>query len=261
MSLPTDTPRDLALACRALGSFEIGTGLLAHLTLRGTGGSTFWTYQLGQSLEEVRTADLVEVDFDLHPVSGEGRVNPNLRIHGEIYAERPDVQSIVHHHGANGVVLGALGSTVVPFDQHSARWYEEVALAEVYESPLLNTASASIAKALGSKKALLLKHHGVLVTGSCLADAVVSTVELDKVCGAQLKAMAAGTPDHMPAAEVADVQQIMSSAVYYEATWAYYLRRLTRLGLDEGVDDGAPAAFDAVDVDLQRDYRSNRAEK
>lgn len=253
--------RDLALAYRILGSFDIGTGLLAHLTLRGGGGSTFWSYQLGQSVEEVRTADLVEVDFNLNLVSGAGRVNPNLRIHGEIYAHRPDVHAIVHHHGTNGVALGAIGSTIIPFDQHAARWHEEIALAEVYESPLLHGVSESIAGALGNRKALLLKHHGVLVTGCSLADAVVSTVELDKVCGAQLAAMAAGEPQSMPAAELADVKQVMGSAIYYDATWAYFLRRLARLGLDKGVDDGSPPAFDAVDVNLQRDYRSSRAEK
>jgi len=228
--------------------------------MRGGGGSTFWTYQLGQSVEEVRTADLVEVGFDLKLVSGDGRVNPNLKIHGEIYAARPDVHSIAHHHGSNGVALGAIGATVIPFDQHAARWHDEVVLAEVYESPLLHGVSATIAEALGSKKALLLKHHGVLVTGSCLADTVVSTIELDNVCGAQLKAMAAGEPQSMPAAELSDVKQVMGSKIYYEAAWAYYLRRLARLGLDQGVDDEGPA-FDAVDVDLQRDYRSSRAEK
>lgn len=257
----TDPIRDLALAYRILGSFEIGTGLLAHLTMRGKGGSTFWTYQLGQSVEEVRTADIVEVGFDMKTVTGRGRINPSLSIHAKIYAARPDIQSIIHHHGANGVALGAIGSSVIAFDQHAARWQDEIALAEVYESPLLHGQSASISEALGDKKALLLKHHGVLVTGSCLQDAVVSTIELDKVCGAQLKAMAAGEVHAMPDAEIADVKQVMGSSIYYEGVWAYCLRRLERLGLDRGIDDGAPAAFDAIDVDFDRDYRASRREQ
>jgi L-fuculose-phosphate aldolase len=256
----TEPVRDLALAYRILGSFNIGVGLLAHLTMRGEGGSTFWTYQFGQSVEEVRTADLVEIGFDMEPVSGDARINPNLIIHAKIYAARPDVRSIIHHHGANGVALGAIGSTVIPFDQHAARWHGEVALAEVYESPLLHGQSASIVEALGGMKAVLMKHHGVLVTGSCLADAVVSTIELDNVCGAQLKAMAAGEPQSMPAAELEDVKQVLGSARYYEGVWAYYLRRLSRLGLDRGVDDGTPAAFEAIDVNLERDYRPSRRE-
>jgi L-fuculose-phosphate aldolase len=257
----TDQTRELALAYRILGSYNLGVGLLSHLTLRGAGGSTFWTYQLGQSVEEVRTADLIEIGFDLKPVKGRGRINPSLAAHVQIYAARPDVCSIVHHHGANAVALGAIGSSVIPFDQHAARWHDEIALAEVYESPLVHGQSALIAEALGSKKALLLKHHGVLITGSCLEDAIVSTIELDNVCGAQLKAMAAGELHRMPAAELADIKQVMSSKIYYDGVWAYYLRRLSRLGLDRGVDDVGPDAFQAIDVDLARDYRASHREK
>jgi L-fuculose-phosphate aldolase len=257
----TDRLRELALAYRILGSFNIGVGLLAHLTMRSAGGSTFWTYQLGQSVEEVRTDDLVEVDFDMKVLENRGRINPSLAIHGQIYAARPDIRAIAHHHGANGVALGAIGSSVIPFDQHAARWHEEIDLAEVYESPLLHGQSASIAEALGAKKALLLKHHGVLVTGSCLEDTIVATIELDNVCGAQLKAMAAGEVQSMPAAELADVKEVMGSNKYYEGAWAYYLRRLSRLGLDQSVDEARAVAVDAIDVDLARDYRASRGER
>jgi L-fuculose-phosphate aldolase len=257
----TDPVRELALGYRILGSLNLGVGLLAHLTMRGSSGSTFWTYQLGQSVEEVRTSDLVEVGFDLEPVTGSGKVNPNLAIHAEIYAARPDINSIVHHHSSNGVALGALGLSVIPFDQHSARWHGEIALAEVYESPLVTGASASIAQSLGNLKALLLKHHGVLVTGSCVADAVVSTIELDTVCATQLKGMAAGELHRMPAAEVEDVKQIIGSSIYYQGVWAYHLRRMKVLGLDREVDEVAGPGFEGIDVDLARDYRPSRTEK
>jgi L-fuculose-phosphate aldolase len=255
-----DPVRDLALAYRVLGSLDLGVGLLAHLTMREPGASSFWTYQLGQSVEEVRTADLIEVDFNLKPVKGHGQVNPNLSIHAQIYAARPDVCSIIHHHSPNGVALGAIGSSIVPFDQHAARWHDDIDLAEVYESPLVHGHSKSIAESLGGLKALLIKHHGVLVTGSCLSDAVVAAIELDAVCGVQLKAMAAGELHRMPAAEVEDVKQILASRIYYEGVWAYQLRRLTRLGLDQDIDDAAPATFDAIDVDLDRDYTPSRRE-
>lgn len=257
----TGPVRELALAYRILGSYNIGVGLLAHLTVREPGSSTFWTYQLGQSVEEVRTSDLIEVGFDLKPVAGRGRINPSLNIHAQIYSARPDVCSIIHHHGANAVALGAIGSSVMPFDQHAARWNGEIALAEVYESPLLHSQSASIAESLGRLKALLLKHHGVLVTGGCLADAIVSAIELETVCGVQLKAMAAGELHMMPAAEIDDVKQVLESKIYYDGVWAYYLRRLSHLGLDRGVDDATPATFDAIDVDLARDYRSSHLGK
>ena len=58
-----------------------------------------------------------------------------------------------------------------------------------------------------------------------------------------------------------DVKLVMGSKIYYAAVLAYYLRRLSRLGLDRGVDDVAPNTFEAIDVDLARDYRPSRREK
>lgn len=241
--------RDLALGYRVLGSQGVGLGLLAHLTVRESGASTFWTYQLGQSVEEVRVADLVEVNFDLVVVSGSGLVNPNLAIHSEIYAARPDVLSIVHHHGDNAVALGAIGQSVVSFDRNAGRWDNEIALAEMFESPVLRDQGASIASSLGRFKALLLKHHGVLVTGESLADAVVSTIELEHVCSVQLKAMAAGELHLMPAAEIEDTKIALGSKRYYEGMWAYYKRVLTRHGLDKDIEEQAPATFEAIAAD------------
>ena len=240
--------RELALGYRILAAQGIGLGLLAHLTVREPGARTFWTYQLGQSMEEVRLIDLVELDFDLKVVSGSGFVNPNLAFHSEIYAARADVLSIVHHHGGNAVALGAIGRSVEPFDRNAGRWHNEIALAQMYESPVLRHQGASILASLGKLKALLLKHHGVLVTGECLADAVVSTIELEQVCGVQLKAMAAGELNLMPDAEIEDTKRALGSKQYYNGSWAYYKRALTRAGLDHDIEEVSAPAFEAIAV-------------
>lgn len=225
---------ELALGYRILGMNGLGLGLLAHLTTRVAGGSTFLTYQFGQSVDEVRPQDLREVDFDLNIVNGAGQVNRNLRIHGEIYAARPDVLCIAHHHGDNSIALGAIGHNLAPFDRNAARWAGEIDLAEDPESPVIAEQGRSIANALGQNKALLLKHHGVLVTGANVRDVVVSTIELERTCGVQLKAMAAGTLHLLPQAEIDDAKRTLSSAVLYNGTWDYYRRALTRKGLDFG---------------------------
>jgi L-fuculose-phosphate aldolase len=238
-----DLRRELALGYRVLGSQGIGLGLLAHITVREPGATTFWTYQLGQSVEEVRVCDLREVDFELNIQSGGGEVNPNLRIHSEIYAQRPDVLSIVHHHGSNCVALSSIGHCLEPFDRDAGRWSGEIALVESYESPVLRNQGASIATALGSLKALLLKHHGVLVVGESVADSVVSAIEIEKSCGVQLKAMSAGKLHMLPDAEIEDTRKALGSRRYHQGMWNYYVRSLRRNGLDADIDETGPSAF------------------
>lgn len=223
---------ELVLGYRILGSNRIGLGVLAHLTMRSATGDSFWTYQFGQSVEEVRLSDLREVDFDLQIRAGGGRVNRNLGIHCEIYRAYPNIGSILHHHGDNGIALGAIGSNVVPFDRNAARWHEAIALVDDYESPILAEQGASIAHRLGSNQALLLKHHGVLVVGGGVRDTVIGAIELERTCRVQLKAMAAGALHLLPDPEIADARAGLAAPGLRDANWDYHMRVLARDGLD-----------------------------
>lgn len=225
--------RELALGYRAMALNGLGLGMLAHLTIRNPNAPTFFTYQLGLSVEEVKVSDIREVDYSLKAVNGEGEINPSLGIHGELYAARPDIVCIGHHHGGNGVALSAIGGDLQPIDRDAARWHGQINVAGDYESmPLFEQGPAMLA-ALGDRKALLLKHHGTLVTGTSIPDLVVAMVELERVCGVQLKALAAGKPEVMGQDEIEDAQKILSSARFYNYTWAYYLRVLKRKGMDD----------------------------
>lgn len=226
--------RELALGYRVLGDHGLGLGLLAHLTARLPGADTFWTYQLGMSVEEVRIADLAEARFDATPLDASHRINPSIAIHGSVYAARPDVLCIVHHHGDNAVALGAIGSNLMPFDRNAGRWHGEIAIADDFDAPEIKHQGPSLVAVLGAtRKALLLKHHGVLVTGRSIRDAIVSTIELERSCGVQLKAMAAGQLHLLPQPEIDDCKRFLASDAFADGTWDYCLRRLARRGLDD----------------------------
>lgn len=229
-----DLKRDLALGYRILGHYGLGRGLLAHLTARLPGRETFWTYQLGMSVEEVRVRDLVEARFDAEPLNPKHRVNPSMAIHGDVYRARPDVLCIVHHHGDHAVALGALGSNLVPFDRNAARWHGQIGVVTDFEAPAIRDQGGSMVAAIGSQgKALLLKHHGVLVTGPSIRDAVVATIELEHSCGVQVRAMAAGPLHVMPQAEIDDCKKFLASEAFSNGTWDYYCRVLARHGTDD----------------------------
>jgi len=231
----SDPRQDLALGYRILGMYGLGLGMLGHLTARQPGSTTFWTYQFGQSMEEVRVPDLREVDFELNVVSGDGVINPSLRLHGEIYRARPDVLCIAHHHGDNAVALGALNQNLLPFDRNAARWSGQIDLTRDIESLPLAEQGPAVTKILGAKKALLMRHHGVLVTGASIKDTVVSTIELERSCGVQLLVQAAGKPVLMTDPEIED-SRILGSDLVVSGSWDYHCRTLHRRGLDQDID-------------------------
>lgn len=224
--------RELVDGYHLLGHAGLGLGLLAHLTARVPGSDTFWTYQLGKSVEEVELEDLREVDFTLNPVGAPGNVNPTLHIHGVIYGARPDIHCIVHHHGDNAVALGAIGSNLVTFDRNAARFHNEIDIIEDYDNAhrIAEQGDAILAK-LAGKRALILQYHGVIVGGRSVRDSVISTIELERSMGVQLKAMAAGKLQSMREEEIEDAKGFLTSDLFIDGTWDWRLRAMERAGL------------------------------
>lgn len=226
---------ELAHGFRAMALNKMGLGLLAHLTARMPGGDTYWTYQIGQSVEEVRVSDLRECTFDAKPCDGVSRINPSIACHGDVYLARPDVTCILHHHSVESIAMGAIGANLEPFDRNSGRWHGEIAIVEDFDAPEIHNQGASMVDALGRGKALILKHHGVLVTGRNVRDAVVAAAELDRCMDAQLRAMAAGKLHLMPQAEIDDCKKFLASDMFADGTWDWYMRVMKRTGLVDGV--------------------------
>jgi L-fuculose-phosphate aldolase len=208
----------------------LGIGLLGHLTARAPAGDSFWTYQLGQSFEEVAAGDLREADFDLDIRAGGGAINPTLKIHALTYQARPDVMCIAHHHGQDSVAMGAIGALLETVDRNAAKFDRALDIIEDYDQAhrIAEQGDAIIGK-LGSKRALILKHHGVLVTGRSVRDTVVATIMLERCFAVQLEAMAAAPMLHrMDEAEIADAKGFLNSDVFVDGTWDYLKRATER---------------------------------
>ena len=208
----------------------LGLGLLGHLTARAPGGDSFWTYRLGQSFEEVEADDLREADFDMNILAGDGAINPTLKIHALAYQARPDIMCIAHHHGIDSVAMGAIGATLETVDRNAAKFDGELDIIEDYDRAhqIAEQGDAILAK-LGGGRALILKHHGVLVTGRSVRDTVVATIMLERCFAVQLKAMAASpTLYRMAEAEIADAKGFLNSDLYIDGTWDYLKRATAR---------------------------------
>jgi ribulose-5-phosphate 4-epimerase/fuculose-1-phosphate aldolase len=67
--------------------------------------------------------DLIVIDFDGKRVDGAAGGRSSVRewpIHAQIYAERPDVQCVLHAHPVASTLMAALGIAVEPLDQDCA---------------------------------------------------------------------------------------------------------------------------------------------
>lgn len=195
-----DRRRRLAAALRLFGKYGFGEGISGHISVRDPEfADRFWVNPFGVSFKRVTVGDLICVDGEGVVVEGRHRVNPSaFVIHSRIHALRADAEAAAHAHTVHSRALGALERVLEPLDQESAAFYEDQVLYTDYEGPSIAVEQGQhIAESLGSRRAILLKHHGLITVGDSLDAAVHWFFTYDGCAQVQLLARAAGTPTPM----------------------------------------------------------------
>jgi ribulose-5-phosphate 4-epimerase/fuculose-1-phosphate aldolase len=172
----------LAVAFRLFARYGFDQGLAGHITARDPEWPDhFWVNPFGKHFSRIRVSDLLLVNAEGEIVVGEGPLNQAaFAIHAAIHEARPDVVAAAHTHSLYGKAWSTLGRTLDPLTQDSCAFYQDHALFDDFRGVVLDTQEgARIAAALGERKAVILKNHGIA---------------LDNACHAQLLAEAAGAP-------------------------------------------------------------------
>lgn len=185
----------LAAAIRLFGKNGFAEGISGHISVRDPEDpSLFWVNPFGVSFRHVRVADLICVDGRGVVVEGSHPVNPSaFAIHSRIHQLCPRADGVAHGHTVNSRALGALGRLLEPVDQESAAFHRNQVLYEDYDGPAVGVDQGrDIAEKLGSRSAILLRHHGLITVGSSLEEAVHWFFTYERCAQVQLRARAAG---------------------------------------------------------------------
>jgi L-fuculose-phosphate aldolase len=218
----------VALACRILFHAGHDAGLSGQLTAR-VPGIGFVTQRLGLGFDEASVSNLLIVTEELQVVSGHGMPNPANRFHSWIYAARSDVNCIVHSHPTYTAALSMLEVPLEVGHTDSCVLHGEVAFLPRWDGvPVGNSEGATIAEALGDKKALLLGHHGLLTAASSVEEACSIALQFERAAQLQLLAMAAGKIVPVDAGPAAEAHDWLLQPKRVDATFAYYARRVLR---------------------------------
>lgn len=191
----------LAIAFRLFAQSGLNIGLAGHITARDPEWPDhFWVNPLGQNFSQIRVSDLLLVNAQGEIVVGHGPLNrAAFAIHAALHEARPDIVSAAHTHSTYGKAWSALGRTLDPLSQDACVFYEDHALFDDFTGVVLDTSEGfRIGEALGRRKAVILKNHGILTAGPSVAAAAWWYIALENACHTQLLAEAAGTPKPIP---------------------------------------------------------------
>ena len=224
------TPQQkVALACRILDRDGHESALAGQISSRGEKLGTYWALRFGLGLDEARESNTLLVDDDLNVLEGEGIANPANRFHLWIYRARPEINAIVHTHSPHASALSMIGEELVVSHMDTCVLYEDCAfLAKWPGVPIGDEEGEIISTALGSKRAVLLAHHGLLAAAKTIEEATVLAFYVERAAKLQLMAGGARAIKPIEPELAREARRYRGSPKYIAATFEYLARRVLR---------------------------------
>ncbi len=183
-------------------------------------------------LDEITMQNILTIDLDGKVVAGKARRHSEVFIHSEIFKARADVNCVIHTHPTYSTALSATGRTLKCYSQPGALFYK--ALGTYTDTiNLIRTVEmgAGVARALGRGRGVLLKNHGVVVTGATIAETVIGAIMLENGAMVQLLAEAAGeVVPEFPRADIEKLKAIITQPEQFQINFDYLARRVKRRG-------------------------------
>lgn len=230
LSMPAWSMREkLSLACRILFQKGHDSGLAGQITGRAEKDGRFYTQQLGLGFDEVTATNLLIVDEHLNVIEGNGMANPANRFHTWIYREHPDVNCIIHTHPLHVSALSMLEKPLNISHMDTCVLYDDIGFLQKWPGvPVGNEEGKLISATLGTKRAALLAHHGLVVACRSVEEACVVALQCERAAELQLLAEAAGEIRDLEQPLARDAHDWILQEKRSQATFHYFARRMLR---------------------------------
>jgi ribulose-5-phosphate 4-epimerase/fuculose-1-phosphate aldolase len=184
----------------------------------------------------VTPADIVELGLD-----GEPAVPTTFRLYGEriihaaIYAARPDVMAICHHHAPSVLPYAIARAELVPVYHLGAvmgpkvpYWDSRDDFGDTALVLVTPEEGRSLAAALGPYWMILMGRHGATVVGTSLRELLFRTIFSARNAELQTQAKLVGGVNPLSPAEAAKADAYNLRPAPMERAWDYWAMRLAK---------------------------------
>lgn len=169
----------------ALGWTEL---IFNHITLRVPGGRPeFLINPFGLNYGEITASNLIKVGHDGSPVEPTSHhVNrAGFVIHSAVHAARADAHCVMHTHTTAGMAVACKSAGLGHDDFYGAELFGDVAYHAFEGITVHADEGPRLVASLGRKRVLVLRNHGLLVTGSNVFNAFRWMWTLQRACEVQ----------------------------------------------------------------------------
>ncbi len=193
---------------RAMNQRGINRGAAGNVSARSSGG--FLITPTGLAYEDMSAADIVAMAMD-GSYAGARKPSSEWRFHRDIYAQRPEAGAVIHSHAPFATSLACMGLTIPPFHYMIARFGGPDLRCARYATFGSQELSDAVLEALSERRACLMAHHGMVVFGADLEQALALAGELESLCEQYWRVLQLGAPRLLADAEMIRVLEKFGS--------------------------------------------------
>lgn len=181
---------DAALTIKEYGLIALAGG---NVSMRLENGDILVTPS-GTYYETMRDEDILLMDSEGNIKEGTMKPSVDTVALLYIYKHKPEVNAIIHTHQTYATAVGLIADKLPAI----TTTLSNTTLGEVNVAPYSSPASINMGietvEHINGKRAIILKHHGVVTVGGNLKEAVYAAVYMEDTAKAYLMAKAAGEP-------------------------------------------------------------------
>lgn len=188
---------ELAAAFRIVARLDMHEGVANHFSVAvSEDGAEFLINPAGRHFASVRAGDLLLLNA-VAPPPAAGAPDPTAWcLHSYLHKHVSYARCIMHAHCQYATALASLADwRMQPIDQNSCRFFNRIAYDEHFGGMLLaEEEAARQAAALGGKKVLVMRGHGVMIAAASVAEAFDLMYYFERACRNQWLALSANRP-------------------------------------------------------------------
>jgi len=179
---------------KKLVDYRLVVATWGNISCRIPKTSQFYVTPSGMPYHELKTSDLVTMNWEGEILEGKRKPSSEVLLHQELYKARSDIGAVIHTHSNFACSFAVAQERIPPVLEEAAQLIGGPVEVARYAIPGSLELAQNAVKALENRNAVILANHGVVGVGRSLNEAFTVAILVEKLAQVFLGAKMLGTP-------------------------------------------------------------------
>lgn len=162
----------------------------------------------GSAAGDLTLDDIVKINYKGEILEGNKKPSSEKNMHIKIYEKRPDIKAIIHSHSPEITAFAVSGLEINEIIMPEFAFYFGSIPLSKYYLPSTMELAEDVASLFETKKAVLMKNHGIVVGGYNLKEAFYSLESIQAYCKTYLNAKFLGKINTLNKKQVKEIDNL-----------------------------------------------------